>query len=102
MNDSELARFSQIFKALADETRQHILELLRKNGEMTVNDISSHFKLAQPTISQHLKVLKAVEALKVRKDGQRVFYRLCNIEMYDAMEAFMETYEQQTKEASDD
>lgn len=99
MSDSELVHFSRVFKALADETRQRILRLLRKNGEMAVNDISSHFKLAQPTISQHLKVLKYVEALKVRKDGQRVFYRICNIQMYDAMEAFMETYEQQTKEA---
>jgi ArsR family transcriptional regulator, repressor of sdpIR and other operons len=92
MNDSELTHFSRIFKALADEARQRILELFRKNGEMAVNDISSHFKLSQPTISQHLKVLKDVEAWKVRKDGQPVFDRICNIQMYDAMEAFMETY----------
>jgi DNA-binding transcriptional ArsR family regulator len=35
------------FKALADVTRQRILELSGQNGEMTVNDIAGHFDLAQ-------------------------------------------------------
>lgn len=99
MNKSELAHIAQVFKALADVTRQQILELLREHGEMTVNDIAAHFNLAQPTISQHLKVLKDVEAVKARKDGQKMYYRICNVKMYDAMEGFMLTYEEQTKEA---
>jgi len=98
MNKSDIAYFSHVFKALADETRQRILELLRKNGEMSVNDIAGRFDLAQPTISQHLRVLKEAGALKSRKSGLQVLYRICNVELYDAMETFMETYEQQTKE----
>jgi|SRR5882672_9597159 len=97
MNKSDIAYFSHVFKALADETRQHILELLRKNGEMSVNDIAGHFNLTQPTISQHLRILKEAEALKNRKDGLRILYRICNIELYDAMETFMQTYEKETK-----
>jgi ArsR family transcriptional regulator len=89
--------FARVFKALADGTRQQILELLRRNGEMTVTDIAAQFDLAQPTISQHLRVLKEVEALKTRRAGQHIFYRICNIELYDAIEAFMDTYEQQTR-----
>jgi DNA-binding transcriptional ArsR family regulator len=99
MNTSELTYLSRIFKALADPTRQQILELLRSNKEMTVNDIVSHFNLAQPTISQHLKELLNVEALKMRKDGQRVFYRICNIKMYDAMKEFLQVYKQHAEQA---
>jgi DNA-binding transcriptional ArsR family regulator len=99
MNKLAQESFSRIFKALADPTRQRVLELLRRNGEMSVNDIASHFNLAQPTISQHLKVLIGAEALKMRKDGQRVFYRICNVEMYDAMETFIKAYKQQVKAA---
>lgn len=95
--DSELAYLSRIFKALADPTRQQILELLRRNEEMTVSDIAANFRLAQPTISQHLKVLTYAEALKTRKDGQRVFYRICNVKMYDAMETFLKVYKQQVE-----
>lgn len=100
MNKSDIAYFSHVFKALADDTRQHILELLRRNGEMSVNDIASHFDLAQPTISQHLRILKEAGALKSRKDGLQALYRICNIELYDAMEAFMETYEKETRKSA--
>jgi DNA-binding transcriptional ArsR family regulator len=99
MDKADTHYFSHVFKALADMTRQRILELLRKKGEMTVNDIASHFDLAQPTISQHLRVLKEAGALKTRKAGQQVFYRICNINLYDAMEKFMEIYEAEAKAA---
>lgn len=102
MEESDIEYFSHVFKALADETRQRILELLRKNGEMTVSDIAGHFELAQPTISQHLRVLKESGALKARKSGQQIFYRICNIKLYDAMETFMETYEKEAKGNSND
>ena len=98
MDEEDIEYFSHVFKALADATRQRILELLRKNGEMTVNQITGKFDLAQPTISQHLRILKEAGALKTRKSRQQVFYRICNIELYDAMETFMETYEKETKE----
>jgi len=97
MNKSEVENFARVFKALADTTRQQILELLHKNGELSVTEITSHFTLAQPTISQHLRVLRDVEAVKIRKSGQQVYYRICNVKMYDAMEQFMETYEEETK-----
>jgi ArsR family transcriptional regulator len=100
--NSESEYFSRIFKALADTTRQQILAILREKKEMTVGDVGSHFNLAQPTISQHLKILMNVGALKMRKDGQRVFYRICNIEMYDAMKTFLTIYKKQAEEARHD
>lgn len=99
--ERELAYFSQIFRALADTTRQRILALLQQKGELTVGDITSHFDLAQPTISQHLKVLTDAGALKSRKEGQRAFYRICNSEMYDAMETFLKVYQQQVERGHD-
>lgn len=97
MNKSEVEYFARVFKALADATRQRILELLRESGEMTVTEITKNFDLAQPTISQHLRVLKEIEAVKVRRSGQQMHYRICNVKMYDAMEQFVETFEMETK-----
>ncbi len=102
MEKPDIEYFSHVFKALADETRQRILELLRKNSEMAVSDIAGHFELSQPTISQHLRVLKDAGALKTRKSGQQIFYRICNIKLYDAMEVFMETYEKEAKGKSNE
>ena len=63
------------FAALADETRLAIIEEL-SNGEKAVGDLVAQFQLAQPTISQHLKVLRDVGLVRVRPDAQRRLYSI--------------------------
>jgi len=60
-------------KALADETRQRILEMLLEE-EMHVADIVDAFAVSQPTISHHLSVLKQAGLVTSRKEGKQVFY----------------------------
>ncbi|MDY6875512.1 MAG: metalloregulator ArsR/SmtB family transcription factor [Chloroflexota bacterium] len=60
-------------KALADDTRQRILEMLLE-GEMPVGDIVDAFTMSQPTISHHLNVLKQFGLVTSRKEGKQVFY----------------------------
>jgi DNA-binding transcriptional ArsR family regulator len=60
-------------KALADETRQKILEMLLER-EMTVGEIVEVFSTSQPTISHHLKQLKQFDLVFSRKEGKQVYY----------------------------
>jgi DNA-binding transcriptional ArsR family regulator len=50
-------RLDATFAALADPTRRAILARLA-SGEATVNDLARPFKMSQPAISKHLKVLE--------------------------------------------
>jgi DNA-binding transcriptional ArsR family regulator len=61
------------FAALADDTRLAIVEELSR-GERAVGDLVVRFDLRQPTISQHLKVLKEAGLVRVRPDAQRRLY----------------------------
>ncbi len=63
-------------KALADETRLGILELLRERGELCVSDIVEAFDASQPTISHHLRLLRNVGLVNSRKQGKLVYYEL--------------------------
>ncbi|MFA6636399.1 MAG: metalloregulator ArsR/SmtB family transcription factor [Candidatus Omnitrophota bacterium] len=65
----------EVFKALADKTRQDILELLGAS-EMNVTDICSEFGITQPTVSHHLQILKKCKLLGHRKQGKNVYYYL--------------------------
>jgi DNA-binding transcriptional ArsR family regulator len=47
-----------VFRALADETRRQILDLLRA-GPRTSGEIADQFLSTWPTISRHLAVLRA-------------------------------------------
>src|SRR5690606_17987677 len=63
------------FRALNDETRRAILELL-KNGELSGGDISKEFDISNPSISHHLVLLKQADLIKARKRGQLNYYSL--------------------------
>ncbi|MER7449612.1 metalloregulator ArsR/SmtB family transcription factor [Nocardia beijingensis] len=63
------------FEALAEPHRREILDLLRER-ERLVGDLVAQLRLAQPTVSKHLKVLRGAGLVDVRHDAQRRWYRL--------------------------
>lgn len=58
------------FAALADGTRRAILARLEL-GDATVSELAAPFKLSQPTISKHLKVLERAGLISCGRDAQR-------------------------------
>jgi len=74
-----LRRFkAEIFKALAHPSRIAIVELLRDDGEVPVSTVYERLGLEQANVSQHLAVLRAKHIVVSRKDGNQVFYSLCD------------------------
>lgn len=63
------------FAALADPTRQRIVEMLSK-GSLSAGEIAGRFELSPPAISQHLKALKRAKLVKVRAEAQKRIYEL--------------------------
>ena len=73
-------RFTPLFKALSDPTRQKILLMLEGKAR-TVTEIVDFFNLSQPTISRHLGVLKNAGMVTAERKGQNVFYCLSEPEI---------------------
>jgi hypothetical protein len=65
----------QFCKAMADESRLKIIGLLSA-AEHSVQQIASTLDLKEPTVSHHLAVLKQLELVKMRADGNFRWYRL--------------------------
>jgi DNA-binding transcriptional ArsR family regulator len=63
------------FAALADPTRQRIVEMLA-SGSLSAGEIAGRFELSPPAISQHLKALKRARLVKVRAEAQKRIYEL--------------------------
>jgi len=66
---------SELFGVLAHPMRLRLLEELG-NDEKDVKSLSEILSLSQPTVSQHLSVLRTHRLVVERKEGRRVFYRL--------------------------
>jgi DNA-binding transcriptional ArsR family regulator len=77
------ARLDATFAALADPTRRAILARLAK-GEATVTELVAPFKMSQPAVSKHLKVLEKAGLISRGRDAQR---RPCRIEPKPLAEA---------------
>ncbi len=66
-----------VFTAVADPTRRAMLELLLPSGvERSAGELGRPFAAAQPTISQHLRVLRESGVVSVREAGRHRLYRL--------------------------
>ena len=69
--------YARWFKALADPTRIRILNLLAANRDpVCVCDIVKHFPIGQPTISHHLKILRATRFVLSERHGTFMYYRV--------------------------
>ena len=66
----------QLFYALAEPTRRSIIELLASKGQLSATDISDNFDVSPPAISQHLKVLRKANFVRVEKRAQQRIYRI--------------------------
>ncbi len=70
----DIKQLVKISKALADENRYKIFQLISEKGEIPCKDITAAFPLSQPTISHHLKVLMESALISFRKEGQWSYF----------------------------
>lgn len=95
MEEHALSNLGNIFRAVADPNRYRIMLLLRHHGEMNVSSITHAVGMSQPAVSQHLRILKDMGALRSRKEGQQVYYCVPSEAVCDALEAFIKVYQKE-------
>ena len=61
------------FKALSDETRLRLIQVLGKY-ELNVNELTTLLGMGQSRVSRHLKILAESSLVNARRDGLWVFY----------------------------
>ena len=73
---AEARDLSRMFKALGDPVRLRILSLIasHEGGLCCVCDITEAFEVSQPTVSHHLKTLRAAGLLDCERRGTWVYY----------------------------
>ncbi len=72
MENSQPVEFA---KALADETRQKIMNLVCCKW-LSVTEIVEQLNVTQPTVSHHLAILRDAGLVKAREEGKQTFYTL--------------------------
>ncbi len=68
-------KIERISKALADQTRLRIYEVIAAQKNLTCSDLVTMQGVTPATISHHLKILTDAELIECRKEGQFVYSR---------------------------
>ena len=87
-----------VLKALADETRLEILQMLHEE-ELCACKIQEHFAISQPTLSYHMKILVQSGLVKGRKDGLWMHYSINNVN-FEATRNLLDFYMQTSNQES--
>jgi DNA-binding transcriptional ArsR family regulator len=68
------ATTSDAFNAVAEPRRRDILAFLAQR-ERPVSDIVAALEMEQPSVSKHLRVLREVGLVRMRREGRQKLYR---------------------------
>lgn len=74
LKNLSLTYSTRIFKALSEEPRVRILNLLQHHGEMCISDIEQILDYTQTKTSRHMSYLKNAGIVGARKSDQWIFY----------------------------
>lgn len=85
--DRKTAGYTDIFKALSDANRLQIVDML-SCGELCACRLLEHFRITQPTLSHHMKVLTDCGLVTARKDGVWTHYSI-NPEKAEEFQAYV-------------
>ncbi len=67
---------AELCKTLSNPKRLEILDILKHEGEITVNALAEQLEIPKANTSQHLAVLRQAGVVYTRRDGINVYYSL--------------------------
>lgn len=91
MLETDYKRYAGMMKALGDESRVKIFDMLSK-GELCACKVLEEFNITQPTLSYHMKILCDSGLVNSRRDGIWMKYTI-NKEAYDRLKGFIDNVE---------
>ncbi|MGE4231844.1 MAG: ArsR/SmtB family transcription factor [Bacteriovoracia bacterium] len=75
---------AETFQALGDSSRIQIVWALMQ-GERSVGDLAKSLEMSQPSVSHHLRTLRNLRLVKIRKQGRTSYYSLDDLHINHLM-----------------
>lgn len=75
LEESTAAQVAELFSTLGDTTRVRIIAALASD-ELNVSELTAQVGLTHSAISHHLRHLRQMRLVSVRRDGRHIYYHL--------------------------
>jgi uncharacterized protein YndB with AHSA1/START domain/DNA-binding transcriptional ArsR family regulator len=82
-----------VFRALADPTRRHVLDLLRERNGRTLSELCGGLDMTRQSASQHLAVLEAANLVSTTWRGREKLHHLNPVPLHAIQERWIDSFE---------
>lgn len=86
----ELVKYARLFKALSDENRLRMIELVAEK-EYCATDLHKMLDMGQSVFSHHMKKLTDADIVDYRKSGKWVYYSI-NQETFELIKDLLDRF----------
>jgi DNA-binding transcriptional ArsR family regulator len=91
-----------VFKALADESRRKLLDLLHKSNGQTLGELCEHLDMTRQAVTKHLRLLEAANLVTVVWHGREKLHYLNPVPLHEISERWIQKYERHRLQALSD
>ncbi|MFE0133735.1 ArsR/SmtB family transcription factor [Streptomyces sp. NPDC059037] len=84
----------KVFKALADRTRRHLLDLLREQNGQTLGELCERVEMTRQSATQHLGILEAANLVSTVRRGREKLHYLNPVPLHEIQERWIDRFEQ--------
>jgi len=91
-----------VFKALADESRRKLLDLLHKNNGQTLGELCEHLDMTRQAVTKHLLLLETANLVVVVWRGREKLHYLNPVPIHEIAERWIGKYERHRLQALSD
>lgn len=78
VDSAEGERLAELFRLLGDPVRARVLYALNATDELCVGDIALSLQVSESSVSYALRILRTAGAVRTRRAGRLVYYRLAD------------------------
>lgn len=85
----------KVFKALADPTRRHLLDLLHEENGQTLGSLCAQMEMTRQSVSQHLDLLEAANLVSTTRKGREKLHFINPVPLHVIYERWVRKFEVQ-------
>ena len=97
-----LREMDAVFKALADESRRKLLDVLHKSSGQTLGELCAHLDMTRQAVTKHLLLLEAANLVAVVWSGREKLHYLNPVSIHEISERWIGKYERHHLQALSD
>jgi DNA-binding transcriptional ArsR family regulator/uncharacterized protein YndB with AHSA1/START domain len=84
---------NEVFKALADPTRRHVLDSLHERNGQALGELCEQLKMTRQSVTQHLDVLERANLISTLRLGREKLHYLNPVPIHEIQERWIEKFE---------